>query len=797
MANLYWLEQIQPDHLASVGLKALHLSQVLQQGCPVLPGFVVAAEEWQAFLETVPWLDPLFADLPTSSLHLNIDDPQQLQAIARQLRNTVSSPPLPDALLQDLEVAIRQLPATTLILRPSLVVEPLPRSLMPPLWADVLVHTSGLIASQTSAANLPEFAQGLKRLWAEFFGAKNLFYWQRLGVPFQHVKLAVLVQPLQSAIASGTIQPVPYVDAAHIELHATIGLGMALERGEVVPDTYQIEPETGTVLTQQLGQRSIAYDVNPSVSPPGSAATVALRTYPLNDQQRADFVLTDDQVQTLRYLYQQITVVMGNAIAVEWTLLAAPHHSAQPFVTQVIPQSRSTVVPIPPNALPEPAKRGVELFAGAELIARGLAAAPGQAIAPARVLEPTINPSAIAPHTVLVASTMPLDWIPLIQQAAALVTEQGGLTSHSAIVARELGVPAVMGVTASTQAIRSGELLWVDGDRGRVYRLPNSAVSSAPPATPAEAQPSLTSILTAPAVAVPETKLLVNASQPSQVQHVAQLPVAGVGLLRAELLAMTVLQGQQPEQWVKQHAAVEFVERMATAIAEFTAAFQPRPVFYRSLDLRVHEFAHTESASFRRQSMLGLRGTLSYQVDPTLFKLELQALRRVQHMGFSNLRLLLPFVRTVEEFQFCQQLVHQAGLSDPNGFQLWIMAEVPSILFLLPEYKAAGVQGISIGSNDLTQLLLGVDRDDACLADQFEARHPAVQRAIAQLIQQARSLKIPCSICGEAPVRYPELILDLIRWGIDAISVAPDAVEATQQAIFQAERSLSPTPDGF
>jgi pyruvate,water dikinase len=281
---------------------------------------------------------------------------------------------------------------------------------------------------------------------------------------------------------------------------------------------------------------------------------------------------------------------------------------------------------------------------------------------------------------------------------------------------------------------------------------------------------------------------MVNLSQPTHLEEMAKLPVEGVGLLRSELLALSVLAAQSPHHWLQHHSQQDLIERMATAIQQFAQAFHPRPVFYRSLDLRPHELQEAaDSALHATASVLGLRGTFSYQLAPELFQLELAAIAQVQQAGYPNLRLILPFVRAVEEFAVCRRLVEQAGLMQVPEFQLWIMAEVPSVLLLLPDLVQAGVQGISIGTNDLTQLLLGVDRDHPELANTFNERHPAVKRAIAHLIQQAQQLKIPCSICGEAPARNPDLVKDLIEWGIDAISVAPDAVERTQAAIVQAE----------
>jgi len=199
---------------------------------------------------------------------------------------------------------------------------------------------------------------------------------------------------------------------------------------------------------------------------------------------------------------------------------------------------------------------------------------------------------------------------------------------------------------------------------------------------------------------------------------------------------------------------------------------------------------HDKVEPAQLQTALGQRGTFSYLLNSEVFDMELTALSNVQHAGYHNIRLILPFVRTVEEFVFCRQKVEQAGLTEIAEFQLWIMAEVPSVLFLLPEYVKAGVQGISIGTNDLTQLLLGVDRDQAVLAKSFDEHHPVVMDAVFRLIEMAREAGIPCSICGQAPALYPEIITKLVQWGITSISVEPEALQRTYQAILRAEQSL-------
>lgn len=828
MDNLYWLEQIRPHHRSVVGNEAFHLSELLHKGHPVVPGLVVSAQAFRQFLSSIDWLEPLFADLPDSSLHLDIENAQQLQAIAQHLRRTIAAAPLMADLLEQLKGNLPLLEAPVLMVRPSLLIAS-ENNAASTAEAIAAVKSSALFNLQICRATETSVANAIKQVWADFFGAKSLFYWQRSGIPLQQVNLAVLIQPLSATIAAGMVQ----VEDSCLRIQSTWGLGMAIAWGEVVPDLYQVDAQTGRIATQQIGNKTIAYQLadgmpwlqvdRTSATSSASANSVSATRFPflgtdlssllrpslLNADQQQRYALDSLQLESLVQLIRQVQAECPDLLSLEWLLGSRPNAQPQFLLTQVTRCSTADTSPSPIEApAGATASEPAATFASSpfpasppagHLLVSGLAASPGQAIAPAYVLaELDAAGQPVPSGSILVAKTIPPAWLPLIRQAAGIVSEQGGMTSHSAIIAREVGVPAVMAAMEATQQIRMGERLFVDGNRGQVYRLtePARSIKAQPDVQERTVQPalSLATVLSTPASVRPPiaTQLMVNLSQPDLLERVADLPVDGIGLLRSELLAISVLEQQHPNLWLQTGQTTELVARLSAQITRFAEAMQPRPVFYRSMDLRSHEFSQLVGGALNPTEvnpMLGLRGTFSYMVNPALFDLELAAIAQVQQAGYSNVHLLLPFVRTVEEFRFCRQRAEQAGLLRSPQFQLWIMAEVPSVLFLLPAFVEAGVQGISIGSNDLTQLLLGVDRDQGAMAAAFDERHPAVMAAIAQLIRQADQLGIPCSICGQA-AQYPDLIEPLVRWGIRSISVAADAVEPTYWAIARAERQL-------
>jgi pyruvate,water dikinase len=411
----------------------------------------------------------------------------------------------------------------------------------------------------------------------------------------------------------------------------------------------------------------------------------------------------------------------------------------------------------------------------------GDGASPGIASGPVKIVPEATQIDKVKTGNVLVAEMTTPDFVPAMKRAVAIVTDRGGRTAHAAIVSRELGIPCVVGAEGATTTLKDGQVITVDGSRGKIYegkitrRIKTTAVAD----TLREAIKT-------------KTKVYVNLAQPELVENVASRNVDGVGLLRAEFMIAQI--GEHPQYMIKQNRSQQFVDRLHQGINTFAKAFDPRPVVYRTTDFKTNEYRKLkggeEYESEEENPMLGYRGASRYITDVEVFKLEIEAIKKVRQK-YKNLWVMIPFVRTVDELARTKQLMESQGLKRSEDFKLWMMVEVPSNIFIMEKFLEIGIDGISIGSNDLTQLILGIDRDSEKLAGTFDERNEAVLIALERAIKVSKSMGVTSSICGQAPSVYPELTEKLVEWGITSVSVSPDMIGTTREIIARAEARLA------
>ncbi|MGZ4806395.1 MAG: putative PEP-binding protein, partial [Ilumatobacteraceae bacterium] len=426
---------------------------------------------------------------------------------------------------------------------------------------------------------------------------------------------------------------------------------------------------------------------------------------------------------------------------------------------------------------------GDSVAAGVEVV-RGLGAAPGRAHGRARLLTDPSQGAQLIDGEILVAPMTNPDWLPTLRRAAAVVTDGGGITCHAAIVSRELRIPCVVATRHATTAIHNGEMITVDGTRGTVQLGAPTGV------TVVKEPPRSLQLRGSEAIA---TRLYVNLAMVEHAEEIAAGPVDGVGLLRAEFLLTEALGGQHPRAVIAAGGGEDFINKMAESLLRISRPFGSRPVVYRTIDFRSNEFAHLKGGEAYEHAennpMIGYRGCYRYIREPDLFQLELRMLARVREET-PNVSVMIPFVRTLWELEECLELIDSSPLGRQRGLRRWVMAEVPSVVYRIPDYAALGIDGVSIGSNDLTQLMLGVDRDSDICRELFDEEDAAVLDAIRQIIERSHENHLTASLCGQAPSNRPAFAEHLVRFGIDSVSVTPDAVDATRTVLAAAERRV-------
>ncbi|MGE0060298.1 MAG: phosphoenolpyruvate synthase, partial [Dehalococcoidia bacterium] len=510
--------------------------------------------------------------------------------------------------------------------------------------------------------------------------------------------------------------------------------------------------------------------------------------------ERASLVLSDAEVLQLARWAVAIERHYGTPMDIEW---AKDADSGELFIVQARPetvQSKRTAASMKTYTLLEQGERIVTGLSIGEAIATGRAC----------VIANVEDIGRFVPGCVLVAETTSPDWVPIMKQAAAIVTNQGGRTSHAAIVSRELGIPAVVGTGSATQLIADGQALTVscaEGEKGFVYKGTLSF----------EAED-----FAAEAVQETRTQIMMNIADPAAAFRWWRLPARGIGLARMEfiisnaikvhpmaLLEYDTLRDENARAQIDaltagyEDRAEYFVERLAWGIAKIAASRYPEEVILRTSDFKTNEYANLiggrQFEPVEENPMLGFRGASRYY-NPRYrdgFRLECRAIRRVrEEMGLTNLVVMIPFCRTLEEADRVLEVMAEDGLvRGRDGLEVYVMAEIPSNVILAEEF-AQRFDGFSIGSNDLTQLVLGVDRDSHELTHLFDERNDAVKRMIADLIKRAHQVGAKVGICGQAPSDYPDFAAWLVEAGIDSISLNPDSVTAVQKRVAEQETSL-------
>ncbi len=621
---------------------------------------------------------------------------------------------------------------------------------------------AGMNETYTNVRGERELIEAVQNCWASLFGPRVVSYRASRGFSADPA-MAVVVQLMIASERSGVAFTAdPTTDATdRVVVEGAFGQGEVVVSGSVEPDNYVVDKKSGEILSRHTGYKSFEII---------RGADGRDQRVELDEAQAEAQVLTDDEVREIARIAVRSEQHAGCPQDTEWAIA-----DGRTYIVQTRPITTLS------RAVSPAAEKH-------EVLIQGLPAVPGAVSGVVRVLGDVGEGARLQDGEVLVAKMTNPDWLPTMRRASALVTDTGGMTCHAAIVARELKVPCIVGARTATRDLTDGMVVTVDGTHGRVLagRADVGGTKTAPVNGPAAGA-------RAAAAEVTGTKIYVNILLPDTADDVAGLDVDGVGLLRAETMLTDALSNRHPRALIAGGQQNVLVDKLSEAVGRVASAFAPRPVVYRASDFRTNEFRKLEGGEAfepeEHNPMIGYRGCYRYVDNPELFNLELQMLARVREQN-PNLHLMIPFVRTRWELESCLELVDASPLGRQRGLHRWVMAEVPSVVYWLPEYVGLGIDGVSIGSNDLTQLVLGVDRDSDQCAELYDESDAAVLDAIGRVVSTARRLGITSSLCGQAPSTRPDFAEHLVRMGITSISVTPDAVERTRRNVAAAERRL-------
>ena len=748
--GIKWFKELSKSDVGIAGGKGANLGEMTQAGLPVPPGFTITTPTYRRFTQATRILDQIKGLIGD----LDVDDNPALLKAAEDAKAIVVDAKMPKDVADLIARAYQELcdqegEEVYVAVRSSATAEDTAEA-----------SFAGMNETFLNVYGEKDVLEAVKKCWASLYGARVIFYRVKQGFESWGMEMGVVVQKMADADKAGVAFTQNPATGAPNELiiEAAFGLADPVVAGEISPDYYLVEKDTLNILDQQVKFKKFK-----RVRRDGQTVDINL-----SEEEGRRQVLDEDEIKAVAKVCRDIENHYAWGQDIEWA----------------IEDSKIYIVQSRPITTLDMAKEAEGIAdEDAEVLLRGLGAAPGRASGEVRILRNVEDGVNLNEGDILVTVMTAPDWVPLMRKASAIVTDQGGMTCHAAIVSRELGIPAIVGTDGATTILEDGTLVTVDGSTGDIFagRLAVKKEDKA-------------EAVVGRGLPVTATKVLVNLGEPSLAERIAKLPVDGIGLLRAEFMIIEACEGIHPRRFVEEHGPEMFVERMYKSLLTFARAFNPRPITYRTMDFRSNEFRDLQGGSDYEPNeanpMIGYRGSFRYVTEPDLFKLELEAVKRVRGVGLRNLHVMLPFVRTISEVRQLVKYIDEIGLFDDMFFDLWVMAEVPSVVYYMDQYQKLGVRGISIGSNDLTQLVLAIDRDSEVLAPLFNEMDEAVLDHIRQLLEKARELGMKSSICGQAPSVFPEYASKLVQWGIDSISVNWDVIEQTIRNVASAEQKL-------
>ncbi|MFB6194498.1 MAG: phosphoenolpyruvate synthase, partial [Halobaculum sp.] len=768
-----WLDEIDSDDLDTVGGKAASLGEMTGAGLPVPPAFVVTAGTYRRFIEDAGIEEELFA-----AVDVDHEDSDALADAAERAEELILGTEMPAELREEILAAYDAFEDDPFVaVRSSATAEDLP--------------DASFAGQQETFLNVQDdgLVRRVKECWASLFTQRAIYYRNRQGFPHDKVDIAVVVQRMVDADKSGVMfTSHPSTGAPQVIIEAAWGLGEAVVSGSVSPDNYEIDRETGEIETVSVADKKTLMERD------ANGETVERE---VAEERRREQVLTDGEIADLLALGRTVEDHYGDPQDVEWAIRDGEVYMLQSRPITTISDSEAAGAPPAENEATGAgeaatggngattdatttgtgstsaagntpgagdgeamASGGVVESEEGDVLVSGLGASPGMASGTVRIVNKLDELDKVADGDVIVTEmTMP-DMVPAMKRAVGIVTDEGGMTSHAAIVSRELGVPAVVGTGSATHELSDGQVVTLDGDKGTITAGRPEGAAEAEPEEPVEAVRPDT-----PVKPMTATEVKVNVSIPEAAERAAATGADGVGLLRIEHVVLSL--GKTPERYITDHGPEAYVDELVEAMRGVAEEFYPRPVRARTLDAPTDEFRELEGGEDEPREhnpMLGWRGIRRSLDKPDVFQRELEAFAELYELGYDNVEIMFPLVNDAEDAIRAKQAMQAAGI-DPEARSWGVMIETPASALGIEELAQTGIDFASFGTNDLTQYTLAVDRNNGNVADRFDELHPAVLKLIGDVIDTCREYDVDTSICGQAGSK-PEMVEFLVEKGI-------------------------------
>ena len=742
-------EDLNKSDIGIAGGKGANLGELTQAGIPVPPGFVVTAETYQKFMEDAGINDKVLDILDK----IDINDTKALQAAAEEIKSIIVETPIPDDMILYIKEAYNQLcqrvdeDDTDVAIRSSATAEDLPEASFAG-QQDTFLHVSGD----------EEVIEYIRKCWASLFEARAIFYREENDFEHSKVLIAVVVQKMAIADKAGvmfTVNPSTGEEIALIE--GSWGLGEAVVSGDVTPDNYQVDKTNNEIINVTISDKKVMYTNDES----GTSIKVEVP-----EELRNKRVLSDEELIELTEMGKRVQAHYGEPMDTEWAF-----ERDHLFLLQARPIT--TLDDDAPAADDEDSVEG-------NVLVRGLGASPGIATGDVKIVLDIDELDKIEDGDVMVTTMTTPDMVPAMRRASGIVTDEGGVTCHASIISRELGIPCVVGTGNATNTLKENTGVTLDGKKGLVFEgITEVKEDPVQVANTAEAAPIIT-----------VTEVKANVSMPEAAERAAATGADGVGLLRTEHLMLTA--GVHPGKFISDGRENELIDTIADNVQIVADAFYPKPVWYRTLDAPTDEFITLEGGENEPEEhnpMLGWRGIRRELDQPEILKCEFKAIKKLHEKGYTNIGIMIPLSQNPAELAKAKDLCREVGFEPHNYVDFGMMVEIPAAAIIIDEYLKIGVDFVSLGTNDLTQYTLAVDRNNEFVAKHYTEEHPAVMKLIERTIKKCAEAGVTCSICGQAG-SVPHIVEKLVKFGITSVSSNADAVAEVRKTVARAEQKI-------